>query len=392
MNLPSCSRHRAMLLTASLFAVIATTAKAKPETGAFVVRLGHDTTSVERYTRDGDVTTVEQVGRAPRTLARTFRYTFTSDVLTAISLAVMPPGSDTPTQTIEATFGDSLRARIQNAGANSPQDLRLMLPVGTLVVFTSSPWVQYERASAPLWKSKADTLGGPLYLFGSPAVERYRFRKLGKDSLEITNTHGDHYRMKVDRQGRFLGSVAVAGTGKFAIERLATLDVPALGAAFLAREKSGAGVGPLSPRDSVKVVVAGASLYVDYSRPAKRERVVYGGIVPYGEVWRTGANAATQFRTDRTLVIGGQTLPAGFYTLWTLPTASGWKLIVNSQTGQWGTAHDATKDLFAVDMQMSALPEIVERFTIGIVPSDAGGTLNLDWDRTRASIAFSVQP
>ena len=392
MNDPSCSRHRAILIAASLFAVSATTALAKPETGAFVVRLGHDTTSVERYTRDGAVTTVEQVGRAPRTLARTFKYTFTNDVLSAISLVVMPPGSTTPTQTIEATLGDSLRAKLQNAGGNPPQDLRLMLPVGTLVVFTSSPWVQYERASAALWKSKADTLGGPLYLFGSAGVERYRFRKLAKDSLEITNTHGDHYRMQVDKQGRFLGSVAIAGTAKFAIERHATLDVPGLGAAFLAREKSGAGVGPLSPRDSVKVVVAGAALSVDYSRPAKRERVVYGGIVPYGEVWRTGANAATQFRTDHTLVIGGQTLPAGFYTLWTLPTAGGWKFIVNSETGQWGTAHDAKKDLFAVDMQMSALPDIVERFTITIMPSDAGGTLNLDWDRTRASIAFAVQP
>lgn len=382
---------RLFLWTATLIG-IAVSAQAAPESGAFVVRLGHDTTSVERYTRTADQLQVEQVGRAPRTLSRRFTYTFEKGQLTKLSLIVAPPGSDTPTQTIEATFGDSLRAKIANAGANTPQDLRLGLPAGTLVVFTSSPWTQYERASAPLWKSKADTLGMPLYLFGSAVPERIRFRKLGKDSLEITNTHGDHYRVHVDKQGRFTGSVAVSGTAKFAIERVATLDLAALGAGFLAREKSGAGVGPLSPRDSVKVVAGGASLYVDYSRPAKRDRVVYGGIVPYGEVWRTGANAATQFRTDKALTIGGQTLPAGSYTLWTLPTAAGWKLIVNSQTGQWGTVHDASRDVLTVDMQLSALPEVVERFTIGIVPSDAGGTLNLDWDRTRASIAFTVEP
>jgi hypothetical protein len=382
----------AALAAAACFAFASPGSAASAESGAFVVRLGHDTTSVERFTRTADQVQVEQVGRAPRTLTRRFTYTFEKGVLTKLALVVAPPGSETPTQTIEATFGDSLRARIANAGANTPQDLRLGLPAGTLVVFTSSPWVQYERASAPLWKSKSDTLGMPLYLFGAAGPERVRFRKLGKDSLEITNTHGDHYRMHVDKQGRFTGSVAVSGTAKFAIERVATLDVVALAAGFLAREKSGAGVGPLSPRDSVKVVAGGAALHVDYSRPAKRDRVVYGGIVPYGEVWRTGANAATQFRTDKALLIAGQTLPAGIYTLWTLPTATGWKLIVNSQTGQWGTAHDASKDLFTVDMQVSALPEVVERFTISIAPTDNGGLLQLDWDRTRAAIAFTVQP
>ncbi len=384
--------RRLVILCGLSCALAIPAAHAADETGSFVVRLGADTTSVERYTRSADQLVVEQVGRAPRTLARRFTYRFTKGELSSLSLVVTQPGSEVPTQTIEATFGDSLRAKIANAGANTPQDLRTALPAGTLVIFTSSPWALYERASQPLWKSKADTLGGPLYLFGAGAPDRYRFRKLGKDSLEITNTHGDHYRVHVDKQGRFTGSVAVAGTAKFAIERVASLDVPALGAAFLAREKAGAGVGILSPRDSVKVVAGGASLYVDYSRPAKRDRVVYGGIVPYGEVWRTGANAATQFRTDKALLLGGQTLPAGFYTLWTMPTANGWKLIVNSQTGQWGTAHDASKDLFAVDMQLSALPEVVERFTISIAPADNGGTLQLDWDRTRAAIAFTVQP
>lgn len=376
----------------TLLVALAGVTHAAPETGAFVVRLGHDTTSVERYTRTPAELRVEQVGRSPRTLTRRFTYTFDQGALTALSVVVGIPGSDTPTQTIDATFGDSLRASIRNAGAAAPQELRIALPSGALVVFTSSPWAQYERAAGPLWKARADTLGMPLYLFGSAAVERVRFRRLGKDSLEITNTHGDHYRVRVDKQGHFLGSVAVAGTAKYTIERAASLDIDAFGAAFLAREKAGAGVGPLSPRDSVKAVAGGASLAIDYSRPAKRDRVVFGGIVPYGEVWRTGANAATQFRTDRELHLAGQTLPAGLYTLWTLPSEKGWKFIVNSQTGQWGTLHDPAKDLFSVDMRVTTLPEVVERFTISIEPAAEGGTIHLDWDRTRASIDFTVTP
>ena len=121
-------------------------------------------------------------------------------------------------------------------------------------------------------------------------------------------------------------------------------------------------------------------------------RVIFGQVVPYGEVWRTGANAATQFRTDKDLIVGGTTVPAGFYTLWTMPTAQGWKLIVNSETGQWGTAHKADRDLYTIDMQTTPLAEPVERFTMGIDPNADGGVLHLEWDTLRASVNFTVKP
>ena len=136
----------------------------------------------------------------------------------------------------------------------------------------------------------------------------------------------------------------------------------------------------------------GATLWVDYGRPGKRGREIFGNVVPLGEVWRTGANAATQFRTDRALDFGGTVVPAGFYTLWTIPTATGWKLLVNSETGQWGTEHHADKDVFTLDMKASTLRQPVERFTISIEPSPTGGELRLDWDRTRASASFTVAP
>jgi hypothetical protein len=113
--------------------------------------------------------------------------------------------------------------------------------------------------------------------------------------------------------------------------------------------------------------------------------------VPYGEVWRTGANAATQFKTDKALDFGGTVVPPGFYTLWTVPTPSGWKLIVNSETGQWGTAHKADKDLYTINMTTTQLPAVVEHFTIGVEGNPQGGTLYMDWDTTRASAQFAVK-
>ena len=244
-----------------------------------------------------------------------------------------------------------------------------------------------------LAKSKPDTLGGVLYFVGAPTSDRFLLRKLGRDSVEISNTHLDLYHAAIDKAGHILGTLPISGTQKFSITRVAMLDVETFANNFMAREKAGEGLGMLSPRDSVRAANAGgAALTIDYGRPAKRGRVVFGGIVPYGEVWRTGANAATQFRTDKALDFNGTVLPAGFYTLWTMPTATGWKLIVNSETGQWGTAHKAAKDLFSIDMKLSALPQVVERFTISVDSNPTGGVLNLDWDTTRASVAFTTKP
>ena len=200
------------------------------------------------------------------------------------------------------------------------------------------------------------------------------------------------FTARVDKQGHILGVLPIAGTGKYGVERLASLDLDAMASAFAAREQSGAGLGTLSPRDTVNATAGGATLWIDYGRPSKRGRVVYGVVVPYGEVWRTGANAATQFKTDKALDFGGTVVPPGFYTLWTVPAASGWKLIVNSETGQWGTAHKAEKDLYTIPMTVTTLPQSVERFTIAVEPSATGGEIRLDWDTTRATAPFTVKP
>src|SRR5213075_2277521 len=107
--------------------------------------------------------------------------------------------------------------------------------------------------------------------------------------------------------------------------------------------------------------------------------------VPWNAVWRTGANAATQLSTSADLVIGGATVPAGKYTLWTLPTPSGWKLIINKQTGQWGTEYSAAQDLVRVDARLETLAAPVEQMLIAFEP----GTLTVSWDKTKVSVPVS---
>lgn len=147
---------------------------------------------------------------------------------------------------------------------------------------------------------------------------------------------------------------------------------------------------PASPRDTTRATVAGANVYIDYGRPSKRGREIFGGLVPWGQVWRTGANQATHLVTDKSLMFGSLMVPAGTYTIYTVPAQDGWKLIINKQTGQWGTSYDQKQDLGRVDMKVSTLPSPVEQFTIRIEARGANGVLRMEWDRTAAEIPFMV--
>ena len=376
-----------------VFTLIATCGIAAADTESFVIRLGRDTVAVERCTRTATRVQVDQVGRSPRVMNRSFVYDYGGRVLANLHMVVTPAGATAPTQTVDVARDIDSLTVTTTAGTDAPRVTRVALAPDGMILTSSSPWAAYETQLMRLAHGTADSLHVTAWYVGAPEPLWFGFRRLGADSAAIYDQRGSLYHARVDPSGHVLGVLPIAGTAKFSVVRVADLDLAALAAAFTARERADGALGALSPRDTVRAGNAGgASLWVDYGRPAKRGREIFGNVVPYGEVWRTGANAATQFRTDKALDFGGTIVPAGLYTLWTLPTTTGWKLIVNSETGQWGTEHHADKDLFTIGMKSSTLPGVVERFTIGVEPSAHGGTLNLDWDRTRASAAFTVVP
>ena len=131
----------------------------------------------------------------------------------------------------------------------------------------------------------------------------------------------------------------------------------------------------------------GKTITVDYSSPRVRGRKIFGELVPYGKVWRTGANEASTFVPSTDVVVGGKNLPAGNYTIFTVPNADKWTLIINKKTGEWGIPYKYESDELArVDMQVSKTSSAVENFTIGFDQSDDKCTLDLDWENTRASV------
>jgi hypothetical protein len=139
-----------------------------------------------------------------------------------------------------------------------------------------------------------------------------------------------------------------------------------------------------SPPAQASVTLAGKLVTITYNTPSIRGRKIFGGLVPYGQVWRTGANPATTLKTEGNIKIGDLAVQAGTYTIYSLPSEGQWKLIVSKQTGQWGTEYHQEQDLGRVNMQRGMAPSApVQVFAIKFEQT-AGSTtqLHLIWDNT----------
>lgn len=155
-----------------------------------------------------------------------------------------------------------------------------------------------------------------------------------------------------------------------------------------------------SPEKTARYEQDGLTLSVTFSSPSKKGRTIFGELVPFGKVWRTGANEPTRFRTATALVVGGQTLPAGEYSLWTIPGQTQWTVIFNREIPDWGATllsggKEATRnpesDVLQINVPVENLPQVVEDFDIRFVSPDAGNTVFLEfrWDTTRVRVPLN---
>src|SRR5258706_14408144 len=176
-------------------------------------------------------------------------------------------------------------------------------------------------------------------------------------------------------------------------KRIALPAILAILFATAAVAQMGGGGGKPSPAASATCDLGGGkTIKTDYSSPRMKGRKIYGDLVPFGQVSRTGANEATTFVATADVVVGGKTVPAGSYTIFTVPNADKWTLIINKKTGEWGIPYKYESDELArVDMKVSKLPAPVENFTIAYDKSASGCTLRLDWETTRASVDISAK-
>ncbi len=304
-----------------------------------------------------------------------------------------PDGPDSQRHSIELV-GDSAIVRVEEL-PEAFDTRRLEVPASTLVTTGKTPLtvalfehaVQLARAG-----------GGERYEIAvlRPSSRRGASENAivarGADSVSI-GFFGNPLLAALDAEGRIEGVTGRETTLKIETERVdpSTFDLEALAADFAARDARGEGFGLASPREADTASIDGATLTVDYGRPSKRGREVFGGVVPWNVVWRTGANAATHFASDGDLLIGGEPVPAGTYTLWTTFTPESGLLIISRLTDVWGTQYDHAQDLARIPLEREDLADTIEQLRIDVEPSEGGGgVLALSWDTSRFTVPIEV--
>jgi hypothetical protein len=364
----------------------------------FIARLGNDTLSVESVTRTGNSIVSDEVDRFPRVRQRHTEIDLNDDG--SIRRLVMDvhtpsePENERQRRVEVNVSGDSVRITKRDGTGTK----RMSFATGGAVAMAHLPQMYslydlyFAAAHNVAKKSNTDTAKlRQFYIdreFDRFPLHRGTVRFLPGGKAEIRHDWlsgtGD---ATVDSSGRLLAYSGGRTTYKVDVERLAEPpDVKEIGDRFAAAEAKAGAAKQLSVRDTLRAVIGNASFTVDYGRPMARGRDLLGNVLPYDRVWRTGANAATQFTTSAPITIAGIPLSPGTYTLWTIPRANGADLIVNEQTGQWGTGYNAAHNIGTAAMTTDITETPVEKFTISIRPNGADrGELLMEWGTFRWS-------
>jgi len=367
-----------------------------PQHYGYLALLGRDTISVESDTRTGNTVVSDEVDRFPRVRRRHTVITLTDDgSIRHLTMDIRTP-SEPAEERVRHVTADVTKDSVVITKKDGTGVKRIAFATGGVLTMPHLPQMYgltdlYFAAALARAPSQPPAAGTEIKLhqfYIDREFDRFPLhdgvvRAKGGGKVELAHDwlagYGD---ATVDSTNHMLTYSGARSTYLVEVTRFTEPlpDIEAIGEKFAALETSQGGMKQLSVRDTARATIGQASMWVDYGRPLARGRTLLGGVIPYGEVWRTGANAATQFSTSAPVTLAGMKLSPGMYTLWTLPSATGVELIVNKQSGQWGTGYDPKFDLGKAPMTTAVTAAPVEKFTISIVPVDAHrGTLTMEW-------------
>ncbi len=369
-----------------MLALLLTLSFAVQDSGAFITRLGNDTVTLEQYTRTATQLRGEYVIRTPRSLHRIYTFDLNPDgSIRHVEIVTHNIGGGPgPMETKNSVDFSGDTVVMVSPRGDSSVTTKLAVPRGTFP-FQFYMYGLMEQIGRWARGTGKDSVRFTA-LYSADRTSGGYVRKRGGDTLVFMFDEGQlagvgPFTFRLDRQGRLTWLTGKGSTLQIEVQRVASVPMAQAGPMFANRP-----LGQLSPRDTARATIGGSEVWIDYSRPTRRGRDIFGALEPWNKVWRTGANAATQLNTPVDLVIGGTTVPAGKYTLWTLPSPTGWKLIINKQNGQWGTEYHPEQDLVRVDAKTEALATPVEQFVIAFEPPSAPTAITFAWDRTRYSV------
>jgi hypothetical protein len=373
----------------------------------FIARLGSDTVSVESITRRANTVVVDGVDRFPRVRRRYTEIELgPGSTIRHLVMDIHTP-SEPANQRERHVTADVTADSVHILQTDDAGKLRHEFATNGAVAMAHVPQMYslYElyfdaafARVAALKRVAGDTVQlRQFYLdreFDRFPLHHGVVRVLSGNKAEIQHDWlAGTGEATFDSTGRMLTYSGARTTYLVDVTRLSSQpDIRPLADRWEALETANGGVKQLSVRDTVRSSIGPVSITIDYGRPLARGRVLLGNVIPYERVWRTGANAATQFTTSAAVRLAGIQLNAGTYTLWTVPHQNGVDLIVNGQSGQWGTEYNRARDVAKAPMQSAALSTPVDQFTISVAPKDPRhGTLILEWGPFRWTAPIEVQ-
>ena len=369
----------------------ATSAPVAAESTTLLVRLGADTIGVEQFTRTATRMEGVLVQRAPfTTIARYSVDLGPSSVPVHAEYSLRRGDGSTITgqmQSLSVRYSaDSVTFIGHRTGGDTSRKAAMK---GELLPYLNGSYGLMELALVRLLSSRRDsaTFSVAPLSWGARGTSPLPVRLVGRDSARIT-WFGSPLYLRHDGRGNILWVDGSRTTAKVRVDRVAAVAIDTLAREWSARDQATGVAGPASTRDTARAMIGRANVWVDYGRPSLRGRDVWVNGVLGDSIWRTGANAATQLRTDVDLDIGGTAVPAGIYSLWTRATSRGYELIVNRQAGQWGTEYHAVRDLARIPLRETTVAMPVERFTIAL---DASGAMNLTWGTKQLSVPIRAR-
>jgi hypothetical protein len=379
----------------------------KPEQYGFLTMLGHDTISIESISRQGNTLISDEVDRFPRVRIRHTVVDLNDDgSIRHLAMNIHTP-SEPSGQRDRKVVAEVAGNKVHLSKTDSTGTVNRDFPTGGSIVVAHVPQMYslYELYFAAAMKQAAASklaAGSPVQMrqfyidreFDRFPLGQATVKPLDSGKIEITHDwlSGTGEAM-MDSAGNMLSYSGARTTYDVRVVRLATPpDIKGIADRFEAKEAQGGDVRSLSVRDSTRVQIGNSIFTVEYGRPLVRGRTLLGDVIPYDRVWRTGANAATQFTTSTPIKLAGVQVPAGSYTLFTAPHTNGVDLIVNKQTGEWGTEYNRSLNLGIIPITSEVAPAPVEEFTISIIPGDnRHGTLVLEWGSFRWIAPIEVQ-
>ena len=378
------------LSTATAIGAPARAQQQAPDRASLVTTLGRDTVALESFAASAARVEGDIAVRVPGTVLCHYVITYASDGSPRQSrVEIHPlaaPGVDPATVTLDFT-GDSVHVVSESQGkkqtaTRAAKDVSAFFLTGfgaSYGLYTAAgPLEAYLMHHA---RTSTDTVAVPAIDIATARLGRRRFVRRSPTEVDADWFGYFWQHLAVDTGDRITAIDSRGTTEKTITERAASpIDVPAAAQRFAQADKSGHGLGAASIDTVARGTVNGKPVVVTYGSPRARGRAILGGVVPYDRVWRTGANAATVLLTDAELTIGGTTLPAGAYSLWTVPKQDGSvTLIINRQHGQWGTDYDPSQDVARVPMQASRAASPQDRFAIDVTVGSAP-QLRMAWD------------